>query len=465
MRATPARARLCSTLKEDSLTALHLTKRTPEITATLLCAAVLIGACAVPVPAAGSDPHARPSSDAYLHYTLGRLFEVSGALDDALVQYRAADSFDPDHCEMSVAVARTLYALGRLEEASDKSGEALELCPEDLEVIALRGELLLVQGEFSEAGRILSVVALRDDAPRELAALYGQALLSQGRTEDGADYLRVRSRADSLDPYVASMLGRALLILGDSEGAVVELDRSLRLDPGDRAVAGMLSRLLIALERPEEGVPLLEWIVSRYHALEPEFIALAAGYSMLGEPERAQAALDTASVRFGETEAILRARGAAYYETGDLGRALETYERLLELDENSVTALNFIAYTLADENRDLQRALDCAVRAVELEPDNPLLRDTLGWTHFRLGSMEEARRELDLAIELGGDNPLILEHLGDALFALGMTDRAVAVWTRTLEVSPGRESTVERIRSAGGAVPGDSREFPNGGTP
>ncbi|MFH1864751.1 MAG: tetratricopeptide repeat protein [Candidatus Eisenbacteria bacterium] len=431
----------------------------------LLCAVVLFGACTAPARGAGSSREIGPNSQAYLHYSLGRLMEVSGALSDALVQYRRADSFDPGHCEVGVAVARTLYALGRHEEASNKSGEALELCPDNREAIAIRGELLLVQGEYGEAERILSEVALDDDAPREFAALYGQALLSQGRTEDGAAYLRSRSEVDSLDPDIASMRGRALLILGDSEGAVYELGRSLRLDPGNRAVAGMLSRLLIALERPEEGVPLLEWILSRYRALEPEFISLAAGYSMLDEPERAQAVLDTASARFGDTSAILRARGAAYYGAGDLDSAVEAYEKLLELDEDSVTALNFIAYTLADEDRDLERAFDYATRAVELEPDNPLLRDTLGWTHFKLGSMEEARRELDLAIELGGDNPLILEHLGDVLLELGLTDRAVAAWTRTLELSPGRASTLERIESTGFAAPEASRESLNGETP
>ncbi|MFH1690148.1 MAG: tetratricopeptide repeat protein [Candidatus Eisenbacteria bacterium] len=440
-------------------------KRICEITAVIVCTVVMLGAFNAPARSAGNTAEIRPNSQAYLHYSLGRLLEVSGALNDALVQYRRADLFDPDHCEVSVAVARTLHALGRLEEASDRSGEALELCPDNLEAIAVRCELLLVQGESGEAERILREVALGQDAPRELAALYGQALLSQGRTEDGAAYLRSRSDVDSLDPDIASMHGRALLILGDSEGAISELGRSLRLDPGNRAVAGMLSRLLIALERPEEGVPLLEWILSRYRALEPEFISLAAGYSMLDEPERAQAVLDTASARFGDTAPILRARGAAYYGAGDLDSAVETYEKLLELDEDSVTALNFIAYTLADEERDLERAADYAVRAVALEPDNPLLRDTLGWTHFKLGSMEEARRELDLAIELGGDNPVILEHLGDVLLELGLIDRAVAVWTRALELSPGRASTIERIESAGATTPEGSRESLTGETP
>ncbi len=430
-----------------------------------VCTVVLLGACPTPAGAAEPRQDMRPNAQAYLHYSLGRLMEVSGALADAMVQYRKADSLDPGHCEISNALARTLYVLGNIDDASGRSAMALEMCPDNLEVLAIRAELLLVTGETREAEQLLSSVASDQDAPREFAALYAQTLLSQGRLEDGAAFLRSRSEADSLDARIAAMYGRALLLLGDSEGAVIQFRRSNQLEPGDRTVTGMLSRLLITLDRPEEGVPLLEWINSRYEAMQPEFISLAAGYSMMGDSERAEAILDTATARFGDTAPILRARGAMYYGAGDFDGAIGAYEKLLEIDEDSVTALNFIAYTLADENRDLGRALEYARRAVELEEDNPLLRDTLGWTHFRLGNMEEARRELDLSVELGGDNPVILEHLGDVLLALGLVDEAVAVWTKALEPSPGRTSTIERIEGTGAQVPARLRESPNGETP
>jgi tetratricopeptide (TPR) repeat protein len=421
--------------------------------AALFCAAVVLLASATAASADSGVTSRRPNSQAYFHYSLGRLLEVSGALSDALVQYRRADTLDPDHCDIGVAVARTLYSIGDLEHALRRVKTALELCPDNLEALAIHAELLLLADEAEEAGRVIEKQATDPNAPREFAALYGQALLSQGRIEEGADYLRARAEADSLDPDISSMYGRALLMLGDSEAAVSELRRALRLDPDDRIVAGMLSRLLIALQRPEEGVPLLEWIVSRFRAVQPELVSLAAGYSLMEEHDRAHAVLDTAEARFGETPAILRARGATHYGEGDIDGAIDAYERLLRIDEDSVTALNFIAYTLADENRDLGRALDYANRAVELEPDNPLLRDTLGWAHFRRGEIEEARRELDLAIELGGDNPVILEHLGDVLLELDRADEAISAWTRALELAPGTASTIERIEDAGGTPP------------
>jgi tetratricopeptide (TPR) repeat protein len=110
-----------------------------------------------------------------------------------------------------------------------------------------------------------------------------------------------------------------------------------------------------------------------------------------------------------------------------------------------VQALNFLAYTLADEDLDPARALGYAERAVALDPKNGFVRDTLGWTYYRLGRFEEAREEIETAIELGGGEPVVYEHLGDALHALGLTDQALSAWSRALELEPGRESSIERI--------------------
>lgn len=440
------------------------TAPTNSIGRTVVAAAVVLALC---MPGSVASAQTRPSrphpnSQAYLHYSLGRLLEVSGSLSEALVQYRRADAIDPGHCELGTAVARTLYALGKAEQALTKSAQAMALCPGDLEATATHAEILLVNDEAEKAERLLRDVARGPSAPREFAVLYGQSLLSQGKLEEGEQYLRSRAVSDSLDPDVASMLGRTLLLLGESEEAVVYLRRSARLNPGDRAVSGMLARLLITLDRPEEGVPLLEWVHSRFRAVEPEFISLAAGHSMLGDHERAHAVLDSAVARFGETRAILRARGATYFSQGDTNGAVESYEKLLEANPESVTALNFIAYTLADEDRDLDHALDYAQRAVSLESDNPFLRDTLGWTHFRLGNIEEARRELVLAIELGGENPVVLEHLGDVLLASGDADAAVEAWMRALERQPGRGTALERLDGVDAKVPERLRSQPEG---
>ncbi len=431
-----------------------------------LSLAVLVAVSALGGPKARAQDDVRPApnrrnSQAYMHYTLGRLMEVEGYLADALVQYRRADGLDEGHCELETAVARVLRALGRLDEALEKSQEAVENCPDDLEALTTHADALLATGQEGRVEELLREIALDDGAPREVAVLYAQALLSQERLTEGESYLLARAQIDSLDPEVASLRGRALLALGRTDEAIIEFKRTLRLDPWNRPVAGMLSRLLIALERPEEGVPILARMLSFSAGFEPEYVSLAAGYSMLGELDLAHATLDTATAKLGETPAILRARGAAFFEGERLAEAVETYERVLALEPDSVAALNFIAYTLADEGRDLEHALEYARRAVELEADNPLVRDTLGWAHFRMGDFEEARTELERAVELGGDNSVILEHLGDALLELGLHEEAVEIWSRALELAPDSESILERL-GAYGSMPSPDGDVEEG---
>jgi len=129
------------------------------------------------------------------------------------------------------------------------------------------------------------------------------------------------------------------------------------------------------------------------------------------------------------------------------------HRRIIEQNPDAVTSLNFLAYELADSGENLHEALTLATRARELSPDNPLVRDTLGWTYFRLARYDDAVRELELAVSLGADSAVVLEHLGDAYDALGRTDDARDAWARALKLDPDRNTTLQRLNA--GAANGE----------
>ena len=52
-------------------------------------------------------------------------------------------------------------------------------------------------------------------------------------------------------------------------------------------------------------------------------------------------------------------------------------ERLVALNPNNAAALNFVGYSWADENVNLERALDYIMRAAQLNPDSAAIRDVL----------------------------------------------------------------------------------------
>ena len=73
----------------------------------------------------------------------------------------------------------------------------------------------------------------------------------------------------------------------------------------------------------------------------------------------------------------------------------------------SASTLNSLAWTCATADLYLQESLEAAERAVQLEPDNSGILDTLAEVHFRMGNTGEALRVIDRALEIAPDDPYL----------------------------------------------------------
>ncbi len=428
---------------------MHIHGRTAVLTVAL--AALLIGPASAFAPTTVREIDA--AAEGYLHYSLGRLMELEGLYAEALVQYRRAHSLNPGDCELPTATARVLFEMGRLDEALEGTRLAREGCPDAVEPLALEADALLLLERPEEAEEILKR-AFEDAGveldravglPSRLVVLLGQSLEAQSRMAEARTLYAGAAAADTLDPEMAFLHARANLVLGDTDAALRELWRSHTLQPENRTAAATLVRLLDSLDRHEEALPVLERLVRRGDATTAEYLALARSHALTGNLDLSHAALDDASRIWGETPPLLRARASIYFAAGRTDSAAAVHRRLIEHDPEAVTSLNFLAYELADKGENLEEALDLATRARELAPESPLVRDTLGWTYYRLGRYEEAILELELAVSLGAQSPVVLEHLGDAYDALGRVDDARDAWRRALELDPERNTTLQRL--------------------
>jgi len=117
---------------------------------------------------------------------------------------------------------------------------------------------------------------------------------------------------------------------------------------------------------------------------------------------------------------------------GDVRRAEDWLEQVLDEFPDDPSALNDLGYLWADEGKHLQRALRMIRQAVEKEPNNAAYRDSLGWVLFRLGKIREALPELEKAVSMEPD-PTVVEHLGDAYQADGQPEKARQSWRKAAE--------------------------------
>ena len=132
-----------------------------------------------------------------------------------------------------------------------------------------------------------------------------------------------------------------------------------------------------------------------------------------------------------------------YYARGVSLESLDQWEAAekdllvaLELAPEQPLVLNYIGYSWIERGYRIHDALSLVRKAADLAPDNGFIVDSLGWAYYRLGDYESAVRELERAVELEPNDPILHDHLGDALWAAERGVEAQFEWQHALDHDP-----------------------------
>lgn len=129
--------------------------------------------------------------------------------------------------------------------------------------------------------------------------------------------------------------------------------------------------------------------------------------------------------------------GSLLDEAGDKKEALAVMEKLLEKQPDNFQAMNYVGYSLAEENRDLDRALKLLQKADELSPNQAYIIDSLAWALFRAGQAEKALEKIRRAVSLSDNtDAAIWEHYGDIASRLGHKEEARKAYKKAIALKP-----------------------------
>ncbi|MEM8533741.1 MAG: tetratricopeptide repeat protein [Chloroflexota bacterium] len=148
---------------------------------------------------------------------------------------------------------------------------------------------------------------------------------------------------------------------------------------------------------------------------------------------------------YSSMEWLLHRIGGSYYELQRWEDALDIYTLMIERysDEHYINA--------AFNNRgaaffNLCRYQDSLVdydRALELQPDDPMVLANRGRAHHELGNYEQALADYTRALELRHDHPATLANRGRAHHELSNYEQALADYDRALELQPDDPVTLD----------------------
>ena len=112
---------------------------------------------------------------------------------------------------------------------------------------------------------------------------------------------------------------------------------------------------------------------------------------------------------------------------------------MIASDTNDVQALNNYSYSLVERNIHLNKALEMAKKAIELEPDNAAYLDTIGWIYYKMDNIDKALSFIRKSVELDNNNAIVLEHLGDVLIAKNQIQEAIIYYLKAVDIDKDNE--------------------------
>ena len=145
-------------------------------------------------------------------------------------------------------------------------------------------------------------------------------------------------------------------------------------------------------------------------------------------------------------------RGIAFERLGEWPKAEADFKRALELEPDQPLVLNYLGYSWVEQLHNLDEAKSMIEKAVELRPDDGYIVDSLGWVAYRLGDFEEAVHQLERAVELVAGDPIINDHLGDAYWQVGRVNEARFQWRRVLTLKPEDDLAAQVTRKIAGGL-------------
>ncbi len=199
--------------------------------------------------------------------------------------------------------------------------------------------------------------------------------------------------------------------------------------------------------RREDAIEVLDKLAGDYPDLAPVQSALG---DLQRQQENFAAAIDAYDRAIDHTEPdsdamwfLLYARGISHERLDHWDRAEADFRRALELNPDQPQVLNYLGYSMVEQQVDLDEALDMIERAVASEPDSGYIVDSLGWVLYRLGRYDEAVGHMEKAVQLMPVDPVVNDHLGDVYWAVGRKREAEFQWKRALSFVDPQETDPE----------------------
>ncbi|MGI9234349.1 MAG: tetratricopeptide repeat protein [Woeseiaceae bacterium] len=362
-----------------------------------------------------SEPIERPSLNAYVLYRHGveasRQPTTIDTVATALGWFDAALNLDPEY-------------------AAAHAGKCAAY---------IKGYNEVDDGFYIERARSSCATALALNPNLDVVhASLGNLYASTGRYSEAESAYRTALEHDPADDEALRGLGIAYQRLNRLDDAEAVMRRAIDMHPGNAALYNSLAVLLFELGRFDEAARQYEYAV----ALRPEDMKymsnLGSAFMLQGNFSLAATYYQRA-IDIKPTQLLHSNLGLMHFYTGNLDAAVENLRIAVELQPddhlaraNLGDALQAAGWT-NEASSAFAEADEMAMRALEVNPNDPFVVMDLAWIKTLLGEHDEAHILIGRALQMIPHDPYVHYYNGLILNRTGNVSQAIAALGTAVE--------------------------------
>ena len=412
-----------------------------DLTAILLAAWSYIGSGDLKKAIAMVNSMSDPTFAVFRDFHAGLMLDVAGKTEEAGARLKAAYSSDQSTLRLVDAYGRNLARRGKIDEAKKVYSDFNTLQPRNPIVEAALADLA--------AGRKLEPM-VKDARAGAAEVLYGLGAYGLGAAESRPGdeiaaivFLRLALELAPQNALALDTLGEAYGKLKQYDSAIEIYDQVPQSSPLRVASDVRAALLYAAMGKTDESIRQLRVIVKEHpdnvDAISALADALRSDKKFLDSAEAYGRVLALTPSDDKSRWAVYYFRGVDYERAKEWSKAEPDLKEALNLYPEQPMVLNYLGYSWVDQGVHLDDAFKMLRRAVELEPNDGYIVDSLGWAYYKLGRYDEAVKYLERAVDLKPGDPTINDHLGDAYWRVGRKLDAGFQWNHARDLKPDPE--------------------------
>jgi tetratricopeptide (TPR) repeat protein len=380
----------------------------------------------------------RQPNNPVIHYNLARAYQAKGELGAAKLQYREAMK-RPSFLAAQIGLAQVNLAQGEFTHSIEAADAALKTDPSSLLAMAIKANAQINSGNLLQARSDLQGEIAKFPESPDLQFQLALVNYADRKFPESEKLFRKLLEKYPNDPRLNLATANVLLDTGRGKQAIELLQAQLQKAPNNQAMRYAVAASALR----SRDLPLADQEYRKLIQLQPKNFEL---YMRLGETLRQEGQVQQAieMLRRGQALAPNNAManlqlGMTYEVAGMRREALPYYENVLKADGNNPVALNNLAFLLAEDGRDLDRALTYVTRAKQQMPNDDNVSDTLGWVYLKKKLADNALAVFKDLTKRSPANAQYRYHLGMAQILKGDLPAAKQSLQTALTLKPSKD--------------------------